>query len=52
LISNLNDAPEIFRLTSLTKKGFGNDDPLNITVKAVRDEDGKGGKIIITSKPL
>ncbi|KAF9651156.1 heat shock protein Hsp90 [Thelephora ganbajun] len=48
LISNSNDALEKFRLTSLTKKGFGNDDPLNITVKAIRDEDEKGGKIIIT----
>jgi heat shock protein beta len=32
----------------LTKKGFGNDDPLNITIKAVKDEDEKGGRIIIT----
>lgn len=48
LISNSNDALEKFRLTSLTKKGFGNDDPLNITIKAVEDEDGKGGRIIIT----
>lgn len=50
MISNSNDALEKFRLTSLTKKGFGNDDPLNITVKAVKDEDGEGGKIIITGR--
>lgn len=50
LISNSNDALEKFRLTSLTKKGLGNEDPLNITVKAVEDEDGKGGKIIITGR--
>jgi len=36
----------------LTKKGFGNDDPLNITVKAVEDEGGKGGKIIITGRSI
>jgi len=36
----------------LTKKGFGNGDPLNITVKAVEDEGGKSGKIIITGRPL
>lgn len=52
LISNSNDALEKFRLTSLTKKGLGNDDPLNITVKAVKDEDGQGGKIIITGRSL
>jgi heat shock protein beta len=52
LISNSNDALEKYRLTSLTKKGFGNDDPLNITIRAVEDEDGKGGKIIITGRYL
>ena len=50
LISNANDALEKFRLTSLTKRGFGNNDPLNITVKAVEDEGGKGGKIIVTGR--
>lgn len=50
LISNGNDALEKFRLTSLTKRGFGNNDPLNITIKAVQDEDGNGGKIIVTGK--
>jgi len=50
LISNSNDALEKFRLTSLTKKGFGNDDPLNITVKVVKDEGGKGGKVIIAGR--
>jgi heat shock protein beta len=50
LISNSNDALEKFRLTSLTKKGFGNDDPLNITIKAVEDEDREGGRIIITGR--
>jgi hypothetical protein len=48
LISNSNDALEKFRLTSLTKKEFGNDDPLNITIKAVQGEDEKEGRIIIT----
>lgn len=52
LISNSNDALEKYRLTSLTKKGFGNNDPLNITIKAAQDEEGEGGKIIITGRYL
>ena len=52
MISNSNDALEKFRLTSLTKEGLGNGDPLNITVKAIEDEDGKGGRIIITGRSL
>ena len=50
LISNSNDALEKFRLTSLTKKGFGNDDPLNITIRAVQGEDENEGRIIITGR--
>ncbi|KAG5646569.1 hypothetical protein DXG03_002872 [Asterophora parasitica] len=48
LVSNANDALEKLRLTALTDKGAWNGEPLNITIKAVRDEDGKGGRIIIT----
>lgn len=48
LISNANDAVEKFRLTALTDRDMWNGDPLNITIKAVKDEDGKGGHIIIT----
>jgi hypothetical protein len=47
LISNANDALEKFRLTALTDKDVAdNGDPLNITIKAVKDEDG--GRIIIS----
>lgn len=49
LISNANDALEKLRLVSLTNKSaWDGVDPLNITIKAVKDEDGKGGRIIIT----
>ncbi|KAF5388243.1 hypothetical protein D9615_000400 [Tricholomella constricta] len=48
LVSNANDALEKLRLTALTDKGVWNGEPLNITIKAVKDEDGKGGRIIIT----
>ena len=49
LISNANDALEKLRLISLTNKAAWNgEDPLNITINAIKDEDGKGGRIIIT----
>ncbi|KAF7980963.1 hypothetical protein HWV62_36213 [Athelia sp. TMB] len=49
LISNANDALEKLRITALTDKTVWNGvDPLNITIKAVKDEDGPGGRLIIT----
>ncbi|KAJ3930013.1 MAG: Hsp90 protein-domain-containing protein [Lentinula lateritia] len=49
LISNANDAIEKLRLTALIDKTvWDGTDPLNITIKAVKNEDGKGGKLIIT----
>jgi heat shock protein beta len=51
LISNSNDALEKFRLTALTTKDmWDGSSPLNITIKAIKDEDGAGGRIIITGK--
>ncbi|KAF7352824.1 HSP90-domain-containing protein [Mycena venus] len=48
LISNANDALEKFRLTALKDKSiWDGSDPLNVTIKAIKDEDGKGGRIII-----
>ncbi|KAF9055246.1 HSP90-domain-containing protein [Hymenopellis radicata] len=49
LISNANDALEKLRLTSLTDKTvWDGSDNLNITIKAVKNEGGPGGAIIIT----
>ncbi|KAF8592600.1 heat shock protein Hsp90 [Ramaria rubella] len=49
LISNANDALEKLRLVSLTDKQAADpDQPLNITIKAVKDAEGSGGRIIIT----
>lgn len=49
LISNANDALEKLRLTSLTdKQVWDGAEPLNISIKAVKDEDGPGGRIIIS----
>ncbi|KAJ3741155.1 Hsp90 protein-domain-containing protein [Lentinula detonsa] len=49
LISNANDAIEKLRLTALLDKTvWDGADPLNITIKAVKNENGKGGKLIIT----
>jgi heat shock protein 90kDa beta len=49
LVSNANDALEKLRLTSLTnKQALDPEQPLNITIKAVKDEEGSGGRIIIT----
>jgi hypothetical protein len=49
LISNANDALEKLRLMSLTNKEvLEGAEELNITIKAVKDEDGSGGRLIIT----
>ncbi|KAJ7781274.1 Hsp90 protein-domain-containing protein [Mycena metata] len=49
LISNANDALEKLRLTALKDKSIWDGaDPLNVTIQAIKDEDGKGGRIIIT----
>ncbi|KAK7049538.1 hypothetical protein VNI00_005569 [Paramarasmius palmivorus] len=49
LISNANDAIEKLRLTALKDKSVWNTEhPLNITIKAEKDEEGKGGRIIIS----
>ncbi|KAG6817393.1 hypothetical protein H0H87_009037 [Tephrocybe sp. NHM501043] len=50
LISNANDAVEKLRITALTDKDAWNGEPLNITIKAEKDEDGKGGRIIISGR--
>jgi len=49
LISNANDALEKLRLISLTnKEAWNGEDPLNITINAIKDVDGKSGRIVIT----
>ena len=49
LISNANDALEKLRITSLTdKQVLEGAEQMNITIKAFKDEDGNGGRIIIT----
>ncbi|PBK72579.1 HSP90-domain-containing protein [Armillaria solidipes] len=49
LISNANDALEKLRLVSLTDKTvWDGSDPLNITIKAEKSEDGSEGTLIIT----
>lgn len=49
LISNANDALEKLRITALTEKSvWDGTDPLNITIKAVKDEDGTNGRLVIT----
>lgn len=51
LISNANDALEKLRLTALTdKEVWDGTDPLNITIKAIKNEDGYGGRLVITGK--
>ncbi|EGN93056.1 hypothetical protein SERLA73DRAFT_79097 [Serpula lacrymans var. lacrymans S7.3] len=48
LISNANDALEKLRLTALTDKNMWDGSaPLNITIKALKEEEG-GGRIVIT----
>ncbi|SJL01979.1 uncharacterized protein ARMOST_05303 [Armillaria ostoyae] len=49
LISNANDALEKLRLVSLTDKTvWDGSDPLNITIKTEKSEDGNEGTLIIT----
>jgi hypothetical protein len=49
LISNANDALEKLRLTALTEKSMWDGvSPLNLTIKAEKNSDGEGGRIIIT----
>ncbi|KAJ7700068.1 Hsp90 protein-domain-containing protein [Mycena rosella] len=49
LISNANDALEKLRLTALKDKSvWDGSDPLNVTIKVIKDEDGKGGRVVIT----
>lgn len=51
LLSNANDALEKLRILSLKdKKVWDGSEPLNITIKAVKDEDGKGGRVVIAGK--
>ncbi|RXW25137.1 hypothetical protein EST38_g706 [Candolleomyces aberdarensis] len=50
LVSNANDALEKLRITSLKEPGLLSAGELNVTIKAVPAEGGKGGKIIITGK--
>ena len=51
LISNANDALEKLRLTSLTNKEvWDGASPLNITIKAVKDEEGSGGRLVISGQ--
>lgn len=51
LISNANDALEKLRLTALTDKGVWDGiDPLNITIKAIKNEEGPGGRVVISGK--
>ncbi|KZT24521.1 HSP90-domain-containing protein [Neolentinus lepideus HHB14362 ss-1] len=48
LISNANDALEKLRLTALKDSSYSYGvDGLNITIKAVKNPDGPGGKLII-----
>ena len=52
-MSNANDALEKLRLTALTdKQAWDGSEPLNITIKAIKDEDGPGGRIVISGKSL
>ncbi|KXN90242.1 Endoplasmin [Leucoagaricus sp. SymC.cos] len=49
LVSNANDAIEKLRIISLTDKNvWDGSNPLNITIKAEKSEDGKSGKLIIS----
>jgi heat shock protein beta len=51
LISNSNDALEKLRLTALKDKSlWDGSTPLNITIRAVKNEDGTGGQLIITGQ--
>ena len=51
LISNANDALEKLRIVALTEKDvWSGTSPLNVTIKAEPNPDGKGGRIIITGE--
>jgi hypothetical protein len=51
LISNANDALEKLRITALTDKGVWDGvEPLNITIKAIKNEDGPGGRLVISGE--
>lgn len=53
LISNSNDAIEKLRLTTLTDKSvYSGENPLNITIQAFKDEEGEGGRIVITGTSI
>ncbi|KAI0268205.1 Hsp90 protein-domain-containing protein [Gloeopeniophorella convolvens] len=53
LISNANDALEKLRLTSLTNKEVWDGvSSLNITIKAVKGENGSNGRLIITDNGI
>ncbi|KIK06721.1 hypothetical protein K443DRAFT_2857 [Laccaria amethystina LaAM-08-1] len=53
LISNANDALEKLRITALTEKSvWDGTDPLNITIKAVKNEDGTNGRLVITDSGI
>jgi heat shock protein beta len=48
LISNANDALEKLRLTALTDRDvWDGSRPLNITIRAFKDEAGNGGRLVI-----
>ena len=48
LVSNANDALEKLRITALREPGLADGGDLNITIKAIPDEEGTGGKLIIS----
>lgn len=51
LISNANDALEKLRLIALTDKAVWDGvHPLNITIKAIKNDEGAGGRIVISGK--
>lgn len=51
LISNANDALEKLRITALMDKGVWDGvDPLNITIKAIKNKDGPGGRLVISGE--
>jgi len=52
LISNSNDALEKLRISALKDKSLWDGTPLNITIRAYPNEDGKGGEIVITDSGI
>ena len=47
LISNANDALEKLRITSL-KEGFHIEYPMNVSIKAIKEDEDGNGRLIIT----